>query len=153
YTIAGLKEGTLTIRIPTGRVKDRFDNPGFTPFRADYQVDVGTAPVPTPLAPESPRGSLIYDTALSGLINFARDTDTFTVNLDAGQPLTILVTPTTAGLRPAVRLVGPDDEALAAATGAGAGQPALLQTAPIRTAGTYRIVVSGANSTVGGYSV
>src|SRR5262249_60861402 len=68
YTIAGLTtEGTLTIRIPAGRVKDQFDNPGFTPFRADYQVDVGTAPVPTPLAPESPRGSLIYDTALRGL--------------------------------------------------------------------------------------
>jgi hypothetical protein len=80
YTIAGLTtEGTLIIRIATGRVKDQFDNPGFTPFRADYQVDVGTAPVPTPLVPESPRGSLIYDTALSGLINFANDTDAFTI--------------------------------------------------------------------------
>src|SRR5262249_4846318 len=53
-TIAGLTtEGVLTIRPPAGRVKDRFDNPGFTPFRADYQVDVGTAPVPTPLTTEA----------------------------------------------------------------------------------------------------
>jgi hypothetical protein len=88
YTIAGLTaEGTLTISIPAGQVKDQFDNPGFAAFSASYQVDVGTAPVPTPLTPESPRGSLIYDSALTGLINFARDTDTFTVNLDAGQNL------------------------------------------------------------------
>src|SRR5262249_40268110 len=146
-------EGTLTIRIPTGRVKDQFDNPGFTPFRADYQVDVGTAPVPTPLAPESPRGSLIYDTALSGLINFALDTDTFTVGLDAGQTVTLLVTPTADGLRPTVRLVGPGGDVLASATASAAGQPALLQTVPARDAGTYRVVVGGASATVGGYSV
>src|SRR4029077_1962417 len=142
YTITGLTtEGTLTITIPAGRVKDQFDNPGFTTFSANYQVDVGTAPVPTPLTPEVPRGSLIYDTGLTGLINFANDKDTFTVNLDAGQTVTLLATPTTAGLRPTLRLVGPDDEVLAAATAAGAGQPALLQTVPIRTAGTYRVVV------------
>jgi hypothetical protein len=154
YTIAGLTtEGALTIRLPSGRVKDQFDNPGFTPFRADYQVDVGTAPVPTPLAPESPRGSLIYDTALSGLINFARDTDTFTVGLDAGQTVTLLVTPTGDSLRPTVRLVGPDEDVLASAMADAAGQPALLQTVPARAAGTYRIVVGGASSTAGGYSV
>src|SRR5262249_56610780 len=41
YSISGLTtEGTLTVRIPAGRVKDQFDNPGFTPFKAGYQVDV-----------------------------------------------------------------------------------------------------------------
>src|SRR5262249_3050847 len=105
YTIAGVStEGALTVRLPTGRVKDQFDNPGFTPFKASYVVDVGIAPVPTPLAPEAPRGSLIYDTGLTGLINFAGDTDTFTVNLDPGQTATLLDSPATAGLRPIVSL-------------------------------------------------
>jgi hypothetical protein len=154
YTIAGLTtEGPMTIRIPAGRLKDQFDNPGFTSFRADYQVDVGTEPITTPLTPESPRGSLIYDTALTGLINFAGDTDTFTVNLDAGQTVTLLVTPTAAGLRPTVQLVGPDEDVLASARASAAGQPALLQTVPAQDAGTYAIVVGSANRTVGSYSV
>jgi hypothetical protein len=154
YTISGLAtEGTLTIRIPAGRVKDQFDNPGFTPFRAGYQVDVGTAPVPTPLAPESPRGSLIFDTALTGLINFANDTDTFTVNLDAGQTMTVLATPTSAGLDPTLQLIDPSGKVLATAMATSAGQPALLQTVATTTAGTYRIVIGGANLTVGNYSV
>src|SRR5262249_33724645 len=72
------------------------------------------------------------------------DTDTFTVNLDAGQTVTLLVTPTAAGLRPTVRLVGPDDDTLATATAAAAGQPALLQTGPGRAGGTYRVVGRGA---------
>src|SRR5262249_8982581 len=118
-----------------------------------YQVDVGTAPVPTPLTSEAPRGSLIYDTSLAGLINFAQDTDTFTVSLDAGQTVTLLVTPTADGLRPTVRLVGPDGGGLASATASAAGHPALRQTVRARDAGTYRIVVGGANSTAGGYTV
>jgi hypothetical protein len=61
-------------------VKDQFGNPAFTPLSAGYQIDVGTAPVPTPLTPEAPVRSLIYDTGLTGYINLVNDRDTFTVN-------------------------------------------------------------------------
>jgi hypothetical protein len=154
YTISGLTtEGTLTISIPAGLVKDQFDNPGFTPFSASYQIDVGTAPVPTPLTSEAPRGSLIYDTGLTGLINFVNDKDTFTVNLDAGQTVTLLATPTSAGLKPTIQLIDPNNRVLATTTAASAGQAALLQTVATTSAGTYQIVIGGANSTVGNYSV
>jgi hypothetical protein len=154
YTITGLNtEGAFTLRIPAGRLKDQFDNPGFTPYRADYQADIGTEPLPTPLSPESPRGSLIYDTSLTGLINFAGDTDTFTVNLNAGQTVTVLATPTSAGLQLAIQLIDPNNRALATTTATSAGQPALLQTVPTTTAGTYQIVVGGANAAIGNYSV
>src|SRR5262249_10955526 len=130
YTISGLTtEGALTIRIPAGRVKDQFDNPGFTPFKANYQVDVGTAPIPTPLAPPAQIGSFIFAPGLPGLINFANATAAFTASPDAGQTVTVLATPTSAGLNPTLQLIDPSGKILATAAATGAGQPALLQTA------------------------
>ena len=48
--------------------------------------------------------------------------------LDAGQTVTVLVTPTTAGLQPTVQVLASSSTVLGAATAAAAGQTALLQT-------------------------
>src|SRR5262249_55933031 len=103
FTISGVTiEGTPTASIVSGAITDAFNNPAFTAFSASYQVDQATAAYPTPLAPELPLGSLVYDPVTSGLINFAGDTDSFTLASDAGQTVTVLVTPLTTSLRPSV---------------------------------------------------
>ncbi len=153
FTLGGItSEGTLTASIAAGAITDAFGNPGAS-FSASYQVDVGTVPYPTPLTGVSPAGSLIYDPSVTGLINFAGDTDTFTLGVDAGQTITLLVTPTSAGLRPSVQLLGPTGAVLGSATAGTAGQNALLETVPATAGGTYRFVVSGAGGTTGNYTL
>ncbi len=152
FTLSGISsEGTLTAGIAAGAITDAFGNPGAA-FSGTYQVDIGTAPYPTPLTAVSPAGSLIYDPSTSGLVNFAGDTDTYTLAVDAGQTITVLVSPTSSGLRPSVTLLGTSNQVLGTATAGAAGQVALLQTVPALTGGTYRFVVGGAASTTGDYT-
>ena len=108
---------------------------------------------PTPLTFKNPLGSLIYDPTLAGIVTFTGDTDDFTLGVDAGQTISILVSPGGAGLQPTVQLLDPSNGIIATATAAAAGQKALLQTAPATLAGTYTIRVGGAASTTGGYTV
>ena len=44
----------------------------------------------------APQGSLVYDPSATGVIGFAGDTDNFTLNVDPGQTITVLVTANTA---------------------------------------------------------
>jgi hypothetical protein len=151
FTLNVPGEGMLTASIAAGAVADEFGNPGAA-FSQVYEVDGGTVPYPTPLAAKNPRGSLIYDPSVSGIINFADDTDGFTLAVDPGQTITVVVTANSPGLQPSVTLRNPASVVIGSATAAAAGQNALLQTAPAATAGTYTIVVGGANSTVGNYT-
>ncbi|HVK17593.1 MAG TPA: S8 family serine peptidase [Fimbriiglobus sp.] len=159
FTIAGVSgEGTLNASIGAGAITDRFGNPG-TAFSASYAVDFGTAPYPVPLTPVAPRGSLIYDPVQAGTIGQVGDTDTFTITVDAGQTITVLVE-STPGLRSTVRITGPDGVVVASTTAPAAGDAAILQT--VRVPGliggidaprTYRITVGGADGTTGGYTL
>jgi hypothetical protein len=154
YTITGLTtEGTLTISLPASKVTDQFQNPGFTPFSGSYQVDVGMTSFPTPLTAIAPLGSMVYDRSTPGVINFAGDTDTFTLNIDAGQTIALQVSPTSAGLQPTVQLLDPTGTVLGSVVATGPGQGALLQTIPATTSGLYRVIVGSGSSTVGAYSL
>ena len=128
FTLGGMTtiEGALTASIAGGSVTDAFGNPG-TAFSATYQVDIGVVPYPTPLAAENPLGSLIYDPTISGTINFVGDTDGFTLALDPGQTLSVLVQPNAAGLRPTVEVRDGANVLVATHTAAAAGQNALIQ--------------------------
>src|SRR5262249_22269068 len=97
-------------------------------------------------------GSLIYDPSITRVIAFAGDTDSFTLAVDPGQTITVLVTPTTAALQPTVELRDPSSTVVGSATASAAGQKALIQTATATTAGTYSITVGGAASTTGLYT-
>src|SRR5438105_7838190 len=91
YQINGVTtEGTLTVSLAAGALTDAFGNPGAA-FSASYAVDIGTVPFPT-LSPKAPFGSLIYDATAAGIIGTAGDTDSFTINVDPGQTVTVLVT-------------------------------------------------------------
>src|SRR5207248_2752184 len=111
------------------------------------------AAFPTPLAAQSPRGSLIYSGTTTGVIGAAGDTDSFTINLDAGQTLTVVAHPTTATLRPAISVLGPGAVSLGSASAAAPNQDAVLQTMAVTTAGTYTITAASAASSVGQYSL
>ncbi len=122
-------------------------------FVVNFVTDLDTAPFPAALVSAAPPGSLIYQGQVPGLIHVASDTDSYTLALDPGQTLTLLVAPTSSGLRPSVQLRGPSGAVLGSATAAAAGQNALLQTLTVATSGVYTITVSSAGGTSGGYSV
>ncbi|MBI1760867.1 MAG: putative Ig domain-containing protein [Acidobacteria bacterium] len=153
FTLSGITvEGTLTASIAAGLITDAFGNPGAA-FTANYGVDIGTVPYPTPLLAKNPLGSLVYDPSIAGTINFAGDIDNFTLNLDPNQTLTLVVTATSAGLQPSVTLCNPSNTVIGSATAAAAGQNALLQTVAATAAGTYTFKVSGASNTTGNYQL
>ena len=151
FNLSGItSEGTLTFSVAAGAITDTFGNPA-ADFSGSYTLDNSTTAYPTPLVSVGPVGGLIYDPSVSGLINFVGDTDSYTLNLDAGQTLSVLVT-TAAGLQARVDVNGPGGT-IGSASSSAPGTVALIQTAPVATAGTYTIVVSGLNSTTGSYTV
>src|SRR5262249_32964614 len=114
------------------------------------------AAYPTPLAPVAPLGGLIYQgTPIFSTIVAASDTDQFTLPVNAGQTLTVLVHPLSAGFQPAVAVsTGPGHSAdFSATAAAAAGVDAVVQPAPIAQGGTYPITIAGANGTTGDYTV
>jgi hypothetical protein len=153
FTIGGISsEGTLTATIPAGAIADTVGNPTTSTFTGNYIVDIGTVPYPVPLASKSPLGSLIYDPTISGLINFAGDTDNFTINLDAPQKITVAITPG-SGLQPAVEVFSPSNASLGSAAAAAVNQKALLQVVPVSSAGLYTVRVGAVGTTIGSYTV
>lgn len=152
YTLAGLSEGTVNVSIPAGALTDAYGNP-MQGYSATYGVDIGTMPFSAPLVPQNPAGSLVFQGNTTGLINGSGDTDTFTLAIDPGQTITVLVSPTSSSLQPTVQLLDSSNTVLGTATAASPGQTALLQTVPAAAGGTYSIVVGGANATAGSYNV
>src|SRR5262245_57604247 len=151
FTLNVPTEGALTASIPAGAITDVFGNAGAA-FTGVYVVDIGTVPYPTPMLAKNPQGSLIYDPSITGNIGFAGDTDSFTIAVDPAQTLTAIVTGS-GGLQASVELRNPDSTLIGSATAAAANQPALLQTAPAATGGTYTFTVSGAGGATGNYSL
>ena len=121
-------------------------------FSVDFTLDNVLTPYPVPLIAKQPVGSLVYDPAITSTIGFTGDTDSFTIDLDAGQAITVVVDPV-AGLRPTIELRDPANAILSSVTAAADGQDAVLQTIPAATAGTYTIAVSGAAGTTGTFSL
>lgn len=121
-------------------------------FFVNFDLDHVTGPFPTPLEPKLPAGSLIYDPLASGLINSPIDTDSFTLELDSIQTLSVLVE-SDQSLQSTVQVFDPDGVSLGSAQASSAGGPAFLQTLSVNKAGTYTITVGGAGGTTGSYTV
>ena len=152
FTLSVPIEGTLTASIAAGAVTDAFGNPGAA-FTANYGVDIGTVPYPAPLAAKVPLGSMVYDPTASGTINFAGDTDNFTLNIDPNQTISLIVTPTSAGLRPRIELFDPANVSLGFAVATAPGDVTGIQTRATTTGGTYTFEVSSVGGTTGGYTL
>jgi hypothetical protein len=111
---------------------------------------------PTPLTAVSPAGSQVYTNSTPiGYINADNSPDTFTLSVNPGQTITVLATPTSSTLQPSVQLLDPNNTVIGTATAAAVNQDAVLETVATdnSTTGTYKIVVSGASSTIGGFSL
>ena len=123
-------------------------------FYVDFSMNIPISPFPVPLTPADPRGSLIYQGSASALVNFAGDTDTYTLAVDPGQTIAVQVTAAGATLRPTVQLLDPSGMVIGTATASAAGRTALIQALATGTStGTYQIVVGGALSTTGIFTV
>jgi FG-GAP-like repeat/Bacterial pre-peptidase C-terminal domain/Bacterial Ig-like domain len=165
-TYAGLPEDAYTLTLTSGPFRDivgfaldgepvawpippNESGDGFAggDFYVSFATDAGTRALPTPLVPVNPLGSLIYQSSneIFGVISFSGDTDDFTINVDAGQTLTILVQ---AGfsLQASIEVYDPSNGLVGSATGASAGSAVVLQTVPAASAGTYTITIGGGGS-------
>jgi hypothetical protein len=78
--------------------------------------------------PVSPLGSLIYQDRWWADFETSPETDSFTVELDAGQTLAGVVVPGDGGIRARIEVIAPDETSLGSVDAAEAGQPAVFQT-------------------------
>jgi hypothetical protein len=153
YTLSGVvDEGPLSFTMPAGALTDVNGNP-MLPYAGNFITQIGLAPLPA-ATPVLPLGSLAYQTQYPGRtgIDFAGDTDSFTINVNAGEQITVLAHPTGTTLRPTVQLFDPSGAPIGSATAPAAGQDALLQTVLANTSGTYTVTVGGAAG-LGTYTV
>ena len=147
YHLDLLVEDTIGFSIAAGAVLDAFGNPG-PGYSGSFTTDVSTVAFPDLLA-VAPAGSLVYRSSYSGSIFSAIDSDSFTIQIDPGQTLTVTAT-ASAGLQPRIDLSGPGVSLFASA--AAPGSPAVLQTVSI-PGGTYTIAISGLTSSLGTYTL
>lgn len=155
-SFAGLTEGVYTLifwsgfdafRDITGNLLDggpSFPLPSGGGFAGDhfvvnFQVDATTASFPVPLILVDPEGSLIYRGSATGLFNFPSDTDSFTIDLDAGQTLSLGLLVNSPSIVGRIEVYSPDSVLLGSAVSPSAGGIAAIQTLPVSTAGTYTI--------------
>ena len=103
------------------------------------------------VARQTPAGSLVYAAPIVGSIANAALADSFTIALNAGQTLTLIVTPASS-LQATAQLLAPDGSTLGSATGAAPGDAAVVQTVAVAAAGAYTIRIGSANGTTGSYT-
>ncbi|MHC4876833.1 MAG: hypothetical protein ACYTGL_10070 [Planctomycetota bacterium] len=106
----------------------------------------------TGFEPVGPTGSLIESATLSDSITTDSEVDSFTVDLDPGQTISLVVVPDTS-LQPSVEILAPDSSSLIVNSSSQAGESLVIQVVPATTTGTYTINVSGAAASTGTYSL
>ena len=95
-------------------------------------------------------GPQAYLTSVDGRVSDAT-ADTFTVQLNAGETLSLLLEPDSA-LKGTIDVTGPGGgAAIASATAPSAGQAATLQNVLATQTGTYTVALSGAGGSTGDY--
>ena len=122
-------------------------------FSVDFGLSLGTTAFPVPLQPVNPLGSLIYQGSTTGWIVAPGDFDTFTLNLNPGQTVTVDVT-TSSPLLTTVSLIAPDGvTVLGSAAATAYGQEVVLQDVPVPSAGTYSVEIGALSGSEGNYQV
>ena len=110
-------------------------------------------PFPVPLATTGPAGSLVYSGSMSSYIDEGGEVERYTVDLDPGQKLTVVVRPILIFYQPNVTLSDPSNTTLASASAAAAGQDVVLQTIGTAAGGTFTVSVSAVGASYGDYSL
>ncbi|MHC4562200.1 MAG: S8 family serine peptidase [Planctomycetota bacterium] len=151
YAVAGLNaENVFHISFAAGALTDVYGNP-MVAYNGALDFDFGSMPYPVPMESVLPDGSLIYDPAVSGMISAGGDTDSFTLDVDAGQTITVVLTPELA-LQAVVELYDPSGALVSTNSAAGAGDEVVLQPSPVTTAGIYTVTISAVGASTGPYT-
>jgi pre-peptidase len=100
----------------------------------------------------APLGALAQLSTLPGAISTPTDTDTYTLELDPNQAVSVAVVGSPE-LRPTISLHGPGGGLLASSSAGSVGLPAVLSQPAATAGGTYRVVVSAAAGTSGEYQL
>ena len=151
-TYSNLPDDTYSLNLYSFGFYDLVGNPLLDTYTANFAVAFGTGAFPT-LTPVAPLGSLIYQGTDTHVLVTSSDTDTFTINLNPGQTLSIQVTPQTGGMQPGVTLVDPLGNIVGQATYDPSTGFALLNAAPVVAGGAYSILVSDPSGATGLYSI
>ena len=102
--------------------------------------------------PLAPYGSLVHQEQWEADFGSSPETDSVTIDLDAGQTLSGLVLPNDPGIRASLAVSGPDSFSLGPVDATAAGDPVGFQGTPIAVAGSYTIHVTSLDGT-GPYGV
>ncbi|HEY5312841.1 MAG TPA: pre-peptidase C-terminal domain-containing protein, partial [Pirellulales bacterium] len=154
YNVSGLNyegaTGQLTVTVPVGTVTDTAGDPNQAGFSASFTLHAVLLPLPA-LTAAGPASSLIYSSQLSGALSLAGQTDSYTLNLDAGETISVVAT-AGGGLEPSLNIQGPGGfNASASATAPNLA--AVLEPAAVTTSGTYTFLISGVANTLGDYTL
>ena len=115
------------------------DGVGGDDFSLMFIVDAGTTEYPSPLELKQPAGSLVYDPVAEGIFHAADDADSFTVEIEAGQKVSVMLTPSAGDIHAGLRLFAPGGALIGEVLATEPGASALLQTVHAVDGGTYRI--------------
>lgn len=148
YSLSGLTSaGSLTVKIAAGAILDADGGAGAA-FSASYLLSTG-------FTAELPVGSLAYESETGGDIASQGATDVYSVNIAAGQTITVIVDPTNTNGLPLsgsqISLSGPGISGSDVATATSHNQ-ALLQTIPA-SGGTYTFTVSSYLNKTGNFTL
>ena len=116
-------------------------------YYVDFGMSQGTTAFPVPLQPVNPLGSLVYQGSTSSVLVTPTDVDTFTLNLNPNQTITVIDTSKT--LQGNVEVFDPNGNLIGEASASAAGGIVDLETVPVSIGGVYSIEVSGLNGTMG----
>jgi hypothetical protein len=151
---ASLPDDAFTFSLNAAEFQDTAGlplTPGFSVgFRTDIDLN-GPVSFPTPFSPNDLLGSLGYNQSVSNAITGAGDTNTYTLSLNAGETLTVLLS--ASALQGTVQVTDPNNNVIGSTTAAALGTNALLQTLPVGTTGRYRLTIGDTSGSIGLYTV
>jgi hypothetical protein len=157
-TYASLPDDNYTMTLFSGGFQDLVgyflngvgDGTG-SDFTSSFNFDIETAQAfPTPLNAVPPLGGLVYDPTLTGVIAPAGDLDSYTISVNAGETITVLMQ--SGALKGHIDLYDPSSTLIGSADASAAGQDTVLQAVHTTTTGTYTIVFSDTTGTAGLYT-
>ncbi len=152
YMLSGVGFDTrISYQLLAGAITDPQGNP-CNAYSATFDIDVSTFAWPAGFSRALPGGSLLYTSQIAGLINFAGDIDQYTLNLNAGQGLSLIAT-VDPSVRASLTVLDPSGHQIGATIAAAPGTPPVLSNVPIAAAGVYTIAISSTNTGTGAYTL
>jgi hypothetical protein len=122
---------------------------GFEPL--EHRCLLAVQPFPLPLQAIDPEGAVAYQGLTTLSIASIGEVQSFTIDLEPGQSMSLIVTPD-AALEAQIQVRDPLDASIASVAADSPGQVATT-TIAASEAGTYIVDVSGSDDTVGGFTL